>query len=277
MQYGKAAPTLRNQAKRLVRTRGFQWLSKPTQVAWYYWRTIRELFNVPAVLASFSWGIRDKSTEELVEYVFSSFGGLFRPFQNRLEIARLVERVRELKPERVIEIGTARGGTLFLLSCAASQTATLVSIDLPAGPFGGGYPAWKGRLYRRLMGRKQRLVLIRGNSHDNRILEQALDAMGDKPVDLLFIDGDHSYGGAKTDFLRYSRHMREGGLIVFHDIIETPHDKAINVAPLWAELASRYETSEIVESYDQGGFGIGVVVAPHRWRDQDPIVEPQPA
>jgi predicted O-methyltransferase YrrM len=276
MQYGKAAPTLRNQAKRLVRIPGFQWLSKPAQVSWYYWRTVRELVGAPAVLASYSPAIRDKSTEELVEYVFSSFGGLFRPFQNRSEIARLVERVRELRPERVIEIGTARGGTLFLLSCAASQTATLVSIDLPAGPFGGGYPAWKGRLYKRLMGRKQRLVLIRGNSHDNRILDQAMDAVGEKPVDLLFIDGDHSYGGAKADFLRYSRHVREGGLIVFHDIIESAYDKAINVAPLWTEIRSRYDTTEIVESYKQAQFGIGVMVAPREWDDQNPIAGPQP-
>jgi hypothetical protein len=39
-----------------------------------------------------------------------------------------------------LEIGTARGGTLFFLTRLASPHATIVSVDLPGGPFGGGYP-----------------------------------------------------------------------------------------------------------------------------------------
>lgn len=35
--------------------------------------------------------------------------------------------------------------------------------------------------------------------------------------DLLFIDGDHSYEGAKQDFDLYFPIVKEGGLVVFHD------------------------------------------------------------
>ena len=59
--------------------------------------------------------------------------------------------------------------------------------------------------------------------------------------------------------------MRPGGLIVFHDILESRIDKDITVAPLWREIAAQYDTREIVDSYDQGQFGIGVMTAPDRW------------
>jgi cephalosporin hydroxylase len=226
---------------------------------------MNELARAPSVLLDFRRSVRERPLDEIVDFAFSTYGGLFRPFQNRVEMERFLERVRDLRPDRVVEIGTARGGTLFLLSCVASPMATLVSIDLPAGPFGGGYPAWKGGLYRRMMGLRQTLHLLRGNSHSDAMLDRARAALGDEPVDVLFIDADHSYAGAKSDFLRYRGLVREGGLVVLHDIVESRFDKDVTVAPLWRELAGRFETSEIIESPDQGQFGIGVIVAPQRW------------
>jgi predicted O-methyltransferase YrrM len=36
-------------------------------------------------------------------------------------------------------------------------------------------------------------------------------------VDLVFIDGDHSYAGVKADVDRFSRLVREGGCLAMHD------------------------------------------------------------
>jgi hypothetical protein len=36
--------------------------------------------------------------------------------------------------------------------------------------------------------------------------------------DCLFIDGDHKYAGVKADFENYSPFVRDGGVIIFHDI-----------------------------------------------------------
>jgi hypothetical protein len=44
-----------------------------------------------------------------------------------------------LKPERILEIGTASGETLFLFTRVSCQNTIVVSIDLPGGKFGGGY------------------------------------------------------------------------------------------------------------------------------------------
>lgn len=39
------------------------------------------------------------------------------------------------------------------------------------------------------------------------------------PIDMLFIDGDHSYEGVKFDFDHFGRQVRVGGLILLHDSI----------------------------------------------------------
>lgn len=41
----------------------------------------------------------------------------------------------------------------------------------------------------------------------------------DKPVELLWIDGDHRYHMVKLDFKLWFSHLIEGGLIVFHDTV----------------------------------------------------------
>jgi len=70
------------------------------------------------------------------------------PIQVYEEILQLAEMVYSLKPRRILEIGTAGGGTLFIWCRLGSEDATIISIDLPGGPFGGGYPLWRGVLYK---------------------------------------------------------------------------------------------------------------------------------
>jgi predicted O-methyltransferase YrrM len=38
-----------------------------------------------------------------------------------------------------------------------------------------------------------------------------------KPIDFLFIDGDHSYEGVKSDWQLFTPHMTAFGVVVFHD------------------------------------------------------------
>jgi hypothetical protein len=79
---------------------------------------------------------------------------------------------------------------------------------------------------------------------------------------VLFIDGDHRYKCVKKDFLYYRTLVREGGLILLHDIIESEgggRARAGSVPKFWKELAGIYPHQEFVHSRDQHGSGIGVL------------------
>jgi predicted O-methyltransferase YrrM len=40
-----------------------------------------------------------------------------------------------------------------------------------------------------------------------------------RPIDLLFIDGDHSCEGVKRDWALFAPHVKEFGIVMFHDTI----------------------------------------------------------
>ncbi|ADK84414.1 conserved hypothetical protein [Desulfarculus baarsii DSM 2075] len=42
------------------------------------------------------------------------------------------------------------------------------------------------------------------------------------PLGLVFIDGGHSLEAAYRDYINWSRHLRPGGYLLFHDIFENP-------------------------------------------------------
>jgi hypothetical protein len=50
---------------------------------------------------------------------------------------------------------------------------------------------------------------------DSRTVEPPPD-----PIELLFIDGDHSYEGAAADFERWSAFVRPSGHVLFHDAVD---------------------------------------------------------
>lgn len=58
--------------------------------------------------------------------------------------------------------------------------------------------------------------LIKGNSYFDETEENFKNQLYEK-IDLLFIDGDHTFDGVKNDYERYSKYVRDEGIIVFDD------------------------------------------------------------
>ena len=199
------------------------------------------------------------SLDDLVDFCFYSIAGLIKPLQVRNEILGLLKIVDRMKPRAILEIGTARGGTLFLFSRIALEGATIVSIDLPGGKFGGSYPKWKGILYKSFALLGQRIHLLRADSHNRETLEQAKRILGGRELDFLFIDGDHTYEGVKKDFKLYSPLVKKGGIIAFHDIVVHPPETGCAVSEFWRQIRDDYDTEEIVKDWSQNWGGIGIV------------------
>lgn len=197
----------------------------------------------------------DRPTE-LVSLLFQYNNGALRPIQLTEELAWLLKEIRNLRPFSVLEIGTANGGTLFLWTRLAQQNAVIVSIDLPGGKFGGGYSNWRATIYRRFAQTNQILHLLRVDSHAMSTFENAKQLFDRKLIDLLFIDGDHTYEGVKKDWEMYSQLVRPGGMIVFHDIAGNYDDT--QVKRLWDSIKKDYKHREL--TLNPGGeYGIGVL------------------
>ena len=189
----------------------------------------------------------------------------FRPLQKKSEILRLIDIVRAMRPAAICEIGAAGGGTTFLLAHAASGDATIISLDL-------AYSASRRAAVSSFALEGQKIICLQDDSHSPLAVRAVRAHLARKRLDILFLDGDHSYDGVKADFQLYSPLVRPGGLIIFHDIvpdyktrygIETSSDSG-GVPRFWEEMkASGAETEEVVEDYEQDGFGIGIL----RWRD----------
>jgi len=203
---------------------------------------------------------RNATSEELVDFSFNAAGGLLQTAQVRSEIIQLTELIGTRRPKTVVEIGTAHGGTLFLWCRQADPEATIISIDLPGGIHGGGYPYWKSWIYRRFPLVAQKLHLLRGDSHKPEMLARLKNILpGDGKVDFLFIDGDHTYEGVKADFEMYSGLVRSNGLMVFHDICKHPEQLNCHVDRFWREVKNERRVHEFVHDSNQGTCGIGVI------------------
>ncbi len=186
----------------------------------------------------------------------------FCAMQVRSELRALGELLTSAPPTCAMEIGTARGGTLFFLTRLATPDATIISVDLPAGRFGGGYSSARRRVYRRLSRGAQRLYLFREDSHSPDILAHVKGVLAGRALDYLFIDGDHSYDGVKRDFEMYSPLVRSGGIVAFHDICVHAQAAGCEVSRFWNEVKPGFRHIEIVENWNQGWAGIGVLYIP---------------
>ena len=144
--------------------------------------------------------------------------------QKAAELASLIQMIRRRScSNRVLEIGTQEGGTLWTWMQLASDDATIVSVDID-----------QSRNVLRRGRKQQKVYFIEGDSHDLATQAQVHNRLGGK-VDLLFIDGDHTYGGVLEDYMVFSCMVRPRGMIVLHDIAPSYHPKS-HVDKFWTEI-----------------------------------------
>jgi predicted O-methyltransferase YrrM len=186
-----------------------------------------------------------------------------RAAQKIRELTPLVRLLRGRRLDAVLEIGTDLGGTLYLWCRLAEPDATIVSVDLPAAAFGRADAEAVEPTLRSYACANQALHLLRADSHELSTRQRVGEVLGERPVDLLFVDGDHSYEGVKADFELYAPLVREGGLIVLHDILPNEIASNCEVDRLWSELRPHYSVIEFADPFDDRGRGqwggIGVI------------------
>jgi cephalosporin hydroxylase len=231
--------------------------------------TIRSLFYILtlkfAVVKLKREANRCKSVENHAGVAFNIFDAFpfkqwrIRPLQVKEEIMELLKILVKHRTKFMLEIGTARGGTFFLFARIAASDATLISVDLPCGPFGGGYSELKIPYYESFAFPGQKILLLRMDSHKEATLHEISRILDGHLLDFLFIDGDHTYEGVRKDFEMYSKLLKPAGIIAFHNVCPPPPETGCEVNRFWREIKDGYKHIEIVKDRRQGWAGIGVL------------------
>jgi predicted O-methyltransferase YrrM len=202
---------------------------------------------------------RSDDTAATPQEAFERAGELFPggPSQDPAEFLPFLKHAAETQPKVVVEIGTESGATHYTLGHGLPTVEVTIAVDLAI--------RHRVRLHRfRRPGLEVRQV--QGSSRAPWVLERVGKLLAERPIDVLFIDGDHTYFGATEDFRLYAPLVRDGGLIAFHDIVPDARLRrgadvfGSGEVPLaWQQLKGRMETREFVGSWEQDGRGIGVV------------------
>lgn len=170
----------------------------------------------------------------------AEFGGLWN--------LAATEQVRD-----VVEVGSLYGGTLwYWLQLPVVRRVVSVDLVVPddspvhADVLAGRelWPTWVPHV---------ELQVIEADSHDPATLARVAHH---GPIDLLFLDGDHTYDGVAEDWRLWSPLVRPGGLVAFHDTVANGDRDEPGVRQLVGELKWRHPS---VEWFDPDGVGITAV------------------
>jgi hypothetical protein len=175
-----------------------------------------------------------------------------------------------LRPAVAVELGVHFGDSY----CAFCQAIT--HLKLPTKMF--GVDTWHGDKHAGTYGDEVLALLLA--HHDPRYssfsklmrmeFDAALDSFAPASIDLLHIDGLHTYEAVRHDFETWLPKMSSSGVMLFHDTLDRSQD--FGVHRLWAELIGRYPHFEF-----QHGPGLGILAVgpqvPERLR---PILDATP-
>lgn len=160
-----------------------------------------------------------------------------------------------LRPRSIVELGTQHGESYFTFCQAVAEHG----LDCQCTAVDG----WQGDAHTGSYGEAVYAGVAAHNAEHyagfSRLLrmrfDDALAQVPDASVDLLHIDGLHTYEAVRHDFESWRPKLRPGALVLFHDIAEHRDDFAVH--QLWQELEKHYAHVAFEHSH-----GLGVLRMP---------------
>ena len=163
--------------------------------------------------------------------------------------------VAAARPSLIVELGTHAGVSYSAFCEAVLQeeiAASCIAVDLWTGDAHAG--AYGEEVLRDLQAfhdaRYAGFSRLLRSSFDD-----ALAAVSDGTIDLLHIDGLHSYDAARHDFEQWRPKLSDRAVVLFHDTRE--RDRGFGVWQLWEELRRRYPGFEFHHAHGLGVLAVG--------------------
>lgn len=153
--------------------------------------------------------------------------------------------VRTTRPSVVVDLGVDRGFSTF--SFAAEGCGTVYGVDWFQGDAHAGIRDTYAEV----------VALAREHRIDNvRFIKGEFGEVArlwDTPIDILHIDGFHTYDAVARDIEAWSRFVKPDGIMLFHDVC-VPN---FGVQRAFAELPHR-------KAYFEHSFGLGIATHDER-------------
>lgn len=152
-------------------------------------------------LVSYSYSLED--IRNIDKLITNSMCSLSSGYGNHPAIN---EYIQEHKPKRIMEIGLANGDNAKKMIESAGGKVEYYGFDIFPGNF-------QDKTKEKLEETGATVNLYKGYS--NEIIPQKMDEL--PQMDLIFIDGDHSYSGTKEDWENSKKLIKDDGVIFVHN------------------------------------------------------------
>lgn len=160
-----------------------------------------------------------------------------------------------MRPRNYVELGTHYGASFFAVCQAIQQfkvDCVPTAIDLWLGDqHAGSYPE---EVF------KEFVLINKTKYHDigNVIRKEFSDAVSgfeNKSIDLLHIDGLHTYEAVRNDYTTWLPKLSKNGVILFHDTVVRKKD--FGVWKFWDEIKNEYSSFNFTHSNGLGVLALG--------------------
>lgn len=168
--------------------------------------------------------------------------------------------VSNLKPEVIVELGTHKGNSLFSFAQAIKDNklkTELHGVDTWEGDKHAGH--YGEDIYKAFLDISKKFYREVDIVPHKMLFDSALAEFKDNSIDILHIDGLHTYKAVKHDFETWLPKVRkDSGIILFHDVCEKSED--FGVYKLWEELGKEYKTVTFDHYHGLGVLFLGEII-----------------